>query len=619
MRTRPTYPGVYVEEISTSVRTITSVSTATAAFVGHTRRGPLDEPVRVTSFAEFERHFGGLTRHSAVSYAAHQFFTNGGSSAVIVRVIKGGSATAASVTLEAHEGLESRGVLVVRAKEPGSWGSGLRVVIDYGTRQPHETFNLHVVDVSTRVYESFPGLSMDPDHHRHVADVINSGSGLVSVEAIGDDRPDPSGTISKPFEHELPDLDDVVQVRIGEVEREFRLHDPGCDGPPPRHLGELAALLERKLRALPDVPGRQAFARAQVRVIGRRLQTVAGSLDEDDVVHFDGQCADDLGLEALANPPVFALSDGDDGDPPGPLDLVGSETTRTGLHALRDVEDVNLLNLPDLAGCPSIEDVRTVLAAADRLCREQRIFLLVDAPAAWTTVDEARRGIEELDEVRSDHAALYFPHLLLTDARTGQLRAVPPSGAVAGVIARTDAERGVWKAPAGTGARLAGVRALTVPLTDRESGLLNPMAVNCLRVFPSTGAVVWGARTLDGTELRTGEDVADCTYVPVRRLALHVEETLYRGLRWVVFEPNTEVLWRQIRLDVSAYLDTLFRRGAFAGRLPREAYFVKCDSETTTEADVAEGVVNVVVGIAPVDPAEFVIVNVRQQSGLFDR
>ncbi|GAA2632095.1 phage tail sheath family protein [Paractinoplanes durhamensis] len=624
-----TYPGVYVGENSTSVGTVTPVSTATAAFVGYTRRGPLNQPVRITSFAEYERYFGGLGRHGAVGDAARQFFANGGSTAVIVRVIKEGSADEASVTLHGHDrdhgphgprdrapreepdeepatdrGRESP-VLEIHAKEPGGWGNGLRVLVDHASTRDHrdETFNLYVVNATGHGRESFHGLSMDPDDDRFAPTVIDAESKLIRAEAVGRDRPEQSGTISREFERELPDLDGDITVRIGDEEREFRLHHPH-DGPPPRHLPELAALLERRLRALPDRPGSTAFGDARVRVIGRRLQTVAGSLDEEDIVHFEGECGDRVGLEAVANPPAWSLCGGDDGDPPEPGDLIGAEPAKTGLHALRDL-DVNLLNLPDLAGWESLEDTSTVLSVADRIAREQRIFVLIDAPAAWTSVELARLGVEHLDAVRSDHAALYFPHLILADP-AGRPCAVPPGGAVAGVIARTDLGRGVWRAPAGIDARLIGVRALAVPLTDRENGVLNPLAVNCLRAFPGAGPVVWGARTL-------GE--GQWQYLPVRRLALHIEESLYRSLRWVVFEPNTEQLWQAIRLNVGAYLDTLFRRGAFAGRTPRDAYFVKCDASTTTAADIANGVVNVVAGFAPVDPAEFVIVEIQQLAG----
>ncbi|WP_274913799.1 phage tail sheath family protein [Streptomyces sp. WZ-12] len=614
MPTHTTYPGVYVEELPSSIRSITTVTTSVTAFVGHTRRGPLNQPVRITSFADFERRFGGLTSRSPVGYAVHQFFGNGGAVAVIVRVTRAGTGEEARVTLESTEGRSQCPVLEVYAKEPGVWGDGLRVAVDHETPCPDETFNLQVLDAHGTARESFSGLSMDPGDGRFVETAVNSGSALIRVAAVGEGRPDPSGTVSKPFHHQLPDLAVDLTVKIGEVEREFTLFDPDCDGEPPCDVTELALLLEHKLRSLPDAPGRHAFAGTRVIPFGRRIQVVAGSTDPGDVVRFVGECANDLGLEASVNPPVFALCGGADGDPPGPRDLIGSEARKSGLQALRDLPDVNLLALPELASYESVDDMTTVLSAAQRLCRERRMFLLVDAPAAWAGVDAARAGIGAFDAVRDDHCALYFPHLQLTDPLTGRLRSFPPSGALAGVIARTDGERGVWKAPAGTGARLAGVHGLTVKLTDRENGLLNPLGINCLRTFPMVGPLVWGARTLAGSDALDSE----WKYVPVRRLALHVEESLLRGLQWVVFEPNNEQLWQQIRLNASAFLHSLFEKGAFKGGTPRQAYFVKCDKDTTTEADVENGIVNVVVGIAPVKPAEFVIVKIQQLAGQFD-
>ncbi|WP_406316167.1 phage tail sheath family protein [Streptomyces sp. NBC_00118] len=610
---RPTYPGVYVEELPSSTRAISAVTTSVTAFVGHTRRGPLNEPVRVTGFAEFERRFGGLSAQSPLAYAVHQFFGNGGSVAVIVRVAKAGSGKTACIVLESTDGRSESPVLEVHAKEPGVWGNSLRVAVDYDTTCPDETFNLRVHDARGEARESFTGLSMDAGSGTYAPTVINAGSRLIRVDAVGEGRPDPSGTVSKPFGHELPDLAVDVTVKIGDVEREFKLYDADCDGEAPSSVAELALLLERKLRALPDAPGRHAFAGVEVTAFGRRLQVVAGSTDPEDVVRFLGECANDLGLEASVNPPVFPLEGGEDGEAPGPRDLIGSEADKTGIQALRGVADVNLLSLPELASYEKTEDALTVVSAAQRLCEERRIFLLVDAPATWVSVDSARAGLSAFDAVRGNHAGLYFPHLQLTDPLTGRLRAFPPSGAVAGVIARTDSERGVWKAPAGTEAQLVGVRSLTVDLTDRETGLLNPLGVNCLRTFPLAGPLVWGARTLEGS------DALDSAwkYVPVRRLALQVEESLQRGLQWVVFEPNDESLWQQIRLSASSYLHTLFRQGAFKGSTPREAYFVKCDSETTTDEDVANGIVNVLVGIAPVRPAEFVVVKIQQTSGQF--
>jgi hypothetical protein len=239
--------------------------------------------------------------------------------------------------------------------------------------------------------------------------------------------------------------------------------------------------------------------------------------------------------------------------------------------------------------------------------------LLIDPPAEWDPLGgdpgSLLGGYAGTD---SRNAALYFPYLLQADSlRGGAIGTFAPSGAVAGVIARTDAARGVWKAPAGVDASISAAAGIAVNLTDAENGQLNPLGVNCLRALPEAGLVVWGARTLRGAD----QLADDYKYLPVRRLTLFIEESLYRGSRWAVFEPNDEPLWSQLRLNSGTFMNQLFRQGAFAGRTPAEAYFVACDKQTTTAADVAAGTVNVQVGFAPLKPAEFVIITISQIAG----
>jgi phage tail sheath protein FI len=196
----------------------------------------------------------------------------------------------------------------------------------------------------------------------------------------------------------------------------------------------------------------------------------------------------------------------------------------------------------------------------------------------------------------------------------GVVRNFPAAGAIAGLYARTDAERGVWKAPAGTETLISGATGLSYTLTNAEHGTLNPLGLNCLRTFPVYGTVSWGARTARGADALTDE----YKYVPVRRLALFLEESLYRGTQWVVFEPNDEPLWAQIRLNLGAFMHTLYAQGAFQGQSPRDAYFVKCDKETTTQNDINLGRVNIVVGFAPLKPAEFVVIQIQQIAGAIE-
>ena len=285
------------------------------------------------------------------------------------------------------------------------------------------------------------------------------------------------------------------------------------------------------------------------------------------------------------------------------------ETNKQGIYALLQTDLFNILCLPpfELEG----DMPAPVVAAAAALCESRRAMLIVDPLNSWNTVASAIAGVGGAGTV-SKNSAIYFPRLRQPNPlRDNQVEAFVPCGAIAGVWARTDTSRGVWKAPAGLDATLSGVPELSVKLTDAENGQLNPLGINCLRAMPAAGRVVWGARTLQGDDRLASE----WKYVPVRRTALYIEESLYRGTQWVVFEPNDEPLWAQIRLNLGAFMHNLFRKGAFQGKTPREAYFVKCDSETTTQTDINLGIVNIIVGFAPLKPAEFVIIKLQQMAG----
>jgi hypothetical protein len=289
--------------------------------------------------------------------------------------------------------------------------------------------------------------------------------------------------------------------------------------------------------------------------------------------------------------------------------------TKRGLWALEKADLFNLLCIPPIAfGADVSGNTRTQAAA---YCKQRRALYIVDPLMAWNgpaDVSSAATGVggSTFGMVRSENAALFFPFIRSPDPlQENRLETFAPCGAVAGIMARTDTNRGVWKAPAGLDATLLGASALSVKLTDGENGQLNPIGVNCLRSFPVIGRVVWGARTMRGAD-----QLADqWKYIPVRRLALYIEESLYRGTQWVVFEPNDEPLWSQIRLNIGAFMNTLFRQGAFQGASPKDAYFVKCSRETTTQTDIDNGIVNIIVGFAPLKPAEFVIIKIQQMAG----
>lgn len=288
------------------------------------------------------------------------------------------------------------------------------------------------------------------------------------------------------------------------------------------------------------------------------------------------------------------------------LQYKGSQVEKTGVHALRDADIFNMLCIPDVLDL----DATIVTEDALPLCLERRAMLLLDAPAAWDSPTTALAGNDAI--TKSENAALYFPRLVQPNPfNSNTPKDYAPCGAVAGIFARTDSNRGVWKAPAGLEATFNNVPALSVKLTDDENGQLNPKGINCLRVKSPAGRLIWGARTREGDDALASE----WKYVPVRRLALNIEESLYRGTQWVVFEPNDEPLWAQIRLNLGAFMQDLFRKGAFQGTSPNEAYFVKCDREVNPQNDIDKGIVNILVGFAPLKPAEFVIIKLQQIAG----
>ncbi len=283
------------------------------------------------------------------------------------------------------------------------------------------------------------------------------------------------------------------------------------------------------------------------------------------------------------------------------------EAEKRGLWALDKARCFNLLCIPPLADGKDI-GLQT-RAAAIRYCEKRGALFIADPSVAWQSAGQAIAGLDAAFPARSSHAALFFPFLQAADpVRAGKTMAVAPCGAVAGVMARTDAQRGVWRPPAGIEATLKGVSGPAIKLTDGQNGELNALGVNCLRSFARSGPVVWGARTLAGAD----QAASEWKYIPVRRLASFIKESIQRGIRWAAFEPNAEPTWAKIRLNAGAFMDRLFRNGAFQGRSAREAYFVKCDATTTSRSDIDAGIANVAVGFAPLKPAEFVTVTIRQ-------
>jgi hypothetical protein len=295
------------------------------------------------------------------------------------------------------------------------------------------------------------------------------------------------------------------------------------------------------------------------------------------------------------------------------LNAAGSGTG--GVQLLNKVDIFNLLCVPG-------ESETSTVSALQQYCASKLAFYIVDPPQGAGTSPTTVAKLVQTGPAGSDtgsltgtysmNSAYYFPWVMAPDPLIGnRQRLFPPCGFVAGIYAATDANRGVWKAPAGIDAGLTGESGLQYVLTDAENGSLNVQAINCLRHFKVYGDVVWGARTLQGND----QAGSQWKYIPIRRLALFLESSLYEGTQWVVFEPNDETLWSQIRLNVGSFMQGLFLQGAFQGTTPQQAYFVKCDSENNPQSSIDQGVVNILVGFAPLYPAEFVVIQIQQMAG----
>lgn len=620
MPTTPTYPGVYIEEVPSGVRPITGVATSIAGFIGFFSRGPMNEARRILSAADFDREYDGLRPDSLASYAVQQFFLNGGQQAWLVRTASGTPAPA-SVEMQ-----DMAGTAVFRAVaiSEGVWGDNLRVDVDYGTTDPANTFNLvvsEVVDGTAVNSEAFLNLSITPGDRRYAVDVIGDGSKLIRLEPIGTPttRPAPTGTVSRPITDVTAlTLTGPLSVTIGTSNG-----GPVTLSSAPATMAALKAALQEAIRRANPLE----FARVTVSVAGTLasgafLHVKAGTSEPAAIVQLTDQLATDLGLlgPLQENVQQYVLGSGtnagkqvngvpgDDGGVPGAAELMAA------LPEFDPVDLINLLCIPDTDQLADT-DAAQVAAAATAYVAGRRAFYILDPPnldAVRDEVPEIEAWLDGNSTLRHQNVAAYFPRPLIADpSNEFRLRAVPASGTIAGLYARIDGERGVWKAPAGLEAVLRGVQRLELVMTDAENGVLNPLGLNCLRTFRTAGNVCWGARTLVGADQLASE----WKYVPVRRLALFLEESLYRGTQFAVFEPNDEPLWSQIRLNVGAFMQSLFLQGAFQGQTPREAYLVKCDSETTTQDDINHGIVNVIVGFAPLKPAEFVIIKIRQLAG----
>ncbi len=648
------YPGVYVEEVPSGVRPIEAAGTSTAAFFGVAERGPINEVKKIFNFTQFQNTYGGFLRDYYLAHAVYQFFNNGGTQCYVGRIASGAQ-TAGVTVLDRTE--QPR--LKISASSPGLWGNHLQVLIESGEDSDRKTnqFNLTVyryrqgIDKRPTELEAFADLSMNPFSPSYVENVVNSSSRHIRVEVLEENLQWDAGY------SESGEIEINGEILNG-VQRKFRINIHGdgyrtidltdaLGGGAIDSLEAIRQAIESTVQPLtPRDPAlKKAYEDLKVEYTDEttknQLRIISGLASPDSKIEIlsaleeTEDAAKPLKLgkrhkgtevfgssrmrpkDTPSDPEpddyyllgddevedaVSAVVPGDDGTlPPSERDY------EEALHWLDTVRDVSLIAIPDGRGLPSIAD------KGMNYCRGRPLsdcFFIADMANTDVTLGNAEDFRDTINSPNS-YGAVYFPWLKMSDP-TGQSSEpilAPPSGFVAGLYARIDASRGVWKAPAGTEAMLGGTVGLAAELTDQEHGNLNKdlKSVCVIRKFPGTGIVVWGARTLSSDP--------EYKYIPVRRMAIMLRKSIYDGIQWAVFEPNDEGLWSQLRLNIHSFMMTLFRQGAFQGATPREAFFVKCDSETTTQDDINLGIVNVLVGFAPLKPAEFVVVKISQKAG----
>jgi phage tail sheath protein FI len=606
-------PGVYVEEVSFRSKSIEGVPTSTTGYAGMTRFGPVQypngpsttDPRLITSFTEFERVYGGLERlrlptdgderECFTAHAARAFFMNGGKRLYISRVWMPRNAATA------FDGVASRSIAVSgttatwRARWPGGYGN---VWVDVSVAR-----SKNVAYKTPADHPLFP----------NVVQATRARKGAI-VEII------PTGT-TPPVGNATLNLGTLAEVVMDADGRQFFRRggaDVGVLDTDVIQLVELRVLVKVDAERI-DFYDELGAHPDQKRYIGKILQRDDPE-DENSVLWLDWDPTVATGNDVAANLMVNLqqnankrLAGGHDGLEAQPDDLAGKDADpddatkkATGLAALGEIDDIAIVAVPDGGG---YDDVLLCRQAADRLITHAELMryriAVVDAPVG-SSMTEIRDFKGRFD---TKYGALYHPWIEILDPTERAAQGappkrilLPPSGFVTGIYARSDIERGVFKAPANEVVR--GLTKFEVNINKARQDVLNPEGINALRFFEGRGNRVWGARTMSSDP--------EWKYVNVRRLFIYIEHSIDKGTQWAVFEPNNQRLWANIRSTVEDFLLVLWKDGALLGSKPEEAYFVRCDRTTMTQNDLDNGRLICLIGIAPTKPAEYVIFRIGQ-------
>ena len=585
-------PGVYVEEYDSGATPMQGVSTSTAGFVGLAERGPvIGQPQLVTSFADYTRMYGGYLSKAGygdaryLPYAVEQFFMNGGARAYIMRAVPG-DAKAASLTT---------GVLRVTAANPGAWAEKMRVTVVPSSKAKTQVFDVDGADLTLKNADGF-----------NAGDVVELFDGKTTAYATIKSVLDKVITLDAPCTLAVADtkVGTSKYIRTCEITITARLDDTV-------ETYENLSLKPEALNYAPVKTAKSDLIRVEV-LPGKPAAAAAPAVkdeNKDNKDKKDAPAAAPAPAKAAGITPydlcagvgegmVLTLEGGSDGSvlnvtPDAYIGADDGPGKRTGLQAFQENGVVSVLAIPGVTA-PEVQ------AALIGFCENRKsCFAILDVPMDLKKTNDVATFRDMYD---STYAAMYHPWLQMFDAGAKRTDYFPPSGAMAGIYARSDNSRGVHKAPANEVVR--GCTGLSCNYNVGEQDILNPIGVNLIRALPGQGIRVWGARTCSSNNL--------WKYVNVRRLFIYLEETIRTQTNWAVFEPNDEVLWLRVQRTIVSFLRDMYRAGALVGATEDEAFFVNIGRDTMTEQDIANGRLICIIGAAPSRPAEFVIFRITQ-------
>lgn len=564
-------PGVYVEEFESGAKPMEGVGTSTAGFVGLAQRGPVEGvPQLITNFSDFRRTYGDYLSQNEfgdyrfLAYAVESFFTNGGSRCFVARVAPSDAKCSAG-----YAPAKETPVITFRAKNPGTWGDDISITLRPSSKA--KTQILEILDT--------------PEGKRYRAK-NSAGFHSDDVVAFSDGTSVTYNRVTKnqdnvlTFEEDYPDsvvdknLLPAKVVTTCEFTLEVRYKD----------ITELYENASFNLSAANFIEKMTAKSDLITVTAEPRVETgrIMPPMDEAGVTA--------VSMSGGSNGSVSSVS---------AADFIGENRgagKRTGIQSFVDNDVVSIIAVPGITD-PNVQ--LTLVAHCENLASR---FAVLDIPKDAKKVQDVTAHRDMFD---SDYAAMYHPWLEVYDPLDKKNIAIPPSGAMMGIYARSDNTRGVHKAPANEVVRACV--GLDCQFNKGEQDILNPKGINLIRSFPGQGIRVWGARTISSNP--------SWKYINVRRLFIFIEESIKANTSWAVFEPNDTALWVRVQRTISVFLTNLWRNGSLTGSSPEEAFFVNIGRDTMSQDDIDNGRLICVIGVAPVKPAEFVIFRITQKTG----